>query len=515
MKSLPVVLALLSAGLLPAPAAFAAPAHAAVAHPVQDAMAPVFIVTSRKTFDTIHALVRNPASRRDSLGNELVVSEAKTHMLDAVSEAIHRREKRCGGFFAFATRAEADRFIADDRSALAARSLAVSYTIDNAATVDPWLPQASEAGIHDTIDTLQSYRNRYYASSYGKAAAEWIRDRWESLAAGRGDVTTELFTGCTNCSTQPSVILTIRGNELPDEVVVLGAHLDSINGSAGGNPEQVAPGADDDASGIATLTETLRIALASGWKPQRTVKFMAYAAEEAGLRGSNAIARQFKADGVNVVGALQLDMTEYKAGTPEDMQLITDYSNAGLQRFFISLFDAYLAPMRLRLFRPRLVDQRRIPGGDDVRGRRRIGGEHARAKGRQPEHPHHRRHAFLPRRIGRQQRQVRAVRAGVRRRGRQDQRRRADQRPAGRELPQQGRPQDRRIHRSFQRQRRQRRLALVGFRRWQVVHGDQSRPRVCRERNLRRHPHRQRRRRRDRQQDAIGDGLALTRSFAA
>jgi leucyl aminopeptidase len=349
MKSLPVVLALLSAGLLPAPAAFAAPAHAAVAHPVQDAMAPVFIVTSRKTFDTIHALVRNPASRRDSLGNELVVSEAKTHMLDAVSEAIHRREKRCGGFFAFATRAEADRFIADDRSALAARSLAVSYTIDNAATVDPWLPQASEAGIHDTIDTLQSYRNRYYASSYGKAAAEWIRDRWESLAAGRGDVTTELFTGCTNCSTQPSVILTIRGNELPDEVVVLGAHLDSINGSAGGNPEQVAPGADDDASGIATLTETLRIALASGWKPQRTVKFMAYAAEEAGLRGSNAIARQFKADGVNVVGALQLDMTEYKAGTPEDMQLITDYSNAGLQRFFISLFDAYLAPMGLDL----------------------------------------------------------------------------------------------------------------------------------------------------------------------
>ena len=351
MKTLPLVLALLSAGLLPATAAFAAPpapkAQPAQAHPAQDPFAPVFIVTSRKTFDTVRALLRNPASRRDSLGNELVVSETKAHMLDAVSGLIHQRELRCGGFFAFATRAEADRFVANDRSAFAARALAVSYTIDNAATVDPWLPQATEANIYDTIDTLQGYKNRYYASSYGKAAAEWIKSRWEALAAGRSDVSTELFTGCTNCSTQPSVILTIQGNELPGEVVVLGGHLDSINQSSGSNPEMVAPGADDDASGIATLTEALRVALASGWKPQRTIKFMAYAAEETGLRGSNAIAQNFKANGVNVVAALQLDMTEYAVNPPEDMQLITDYSNASLKAFFRDLFDTYLKPMGL------------------------------------------------------------------------------------------------------------------------------------------------------------------------
>ena len=350
MKTLPLVLVLLSAGLPPAPAAFAAPpakAHAP-AHPVQDPFAPVFLVSSRKTFDTIHALVSNPASRRDSLGNELIVSETRAHMLDAVSGLIHQRERRCGGFFTFATRADADRFIANDRSALAVRSLAVDYTIDNAATVGPWLPQATESGIRDTIDTLSGYKNRYYASSYGKAAAEWIQSRWQGLAAGRDDVGVELSTGCGNCSTQPSVILTIQGNELADEVVVLGAHLDSINDSGGGNPEMAAPGADDDASGVATLTETLRIALASGWKPRRTVKFMAYAAEEAGLRGSNAIARQFADDGVNVVGVLQLDMTEYRRGTPEDMQLVTDYSNLGLKRFFNQLFDAYLAPLGLR-----------------------------------------------------------------------------------------------------------------------------------------------------------------------
>ena len=90
------------------------------------------------------------------------------------------------------------------------------------------------------------------------------------------------------------MILTVQGAELPDEIVVLGAHLDSINTSGGGSTTQRAPGADDDASGIATLTEVIRISLASGWRPKRTVKFMGYAAEEVGLRGSKAIAQSFR-----------------------------------------------------------------------------------------------------------------------------------------------------------------------------------------------------------------------------
>src|SRR3546814_4077168 len=149
-----------------------------------------------------------------------------------------------------------------------------SDLVDNRSTVDYWLPQVRESRIRDTIAHLSSYQNRYYASPAGKASAEWIRDSWAALAAGRSDVTTELFTACATCSTQPSVVLTIEGTTLREEVVVLGAHLDSINAYGGGSPGQAAPGADDDASGIAVLTETLRIALASGWRPQRTVKFM-------------------------------------------------------------------------------------------------------------------------------------------------------------------------------------------------------------------------------------------------
>lgn len=311
----------------------------------QDPFASVYIVTSRDTYRYIRTIARNGVARRDSVGTALMVSEIKAHQLSEVSGHIHQRELRCGGYFAFKSRKEADAFIRADRSAaIAGRSL-VAYTIDNQSTVNPWLPQVQESNLYNTINQLSSYQNRYYTSATGKSSAEWIRTTWQGLAAGRSDVSTELFTACSDCSTQPSVILTIQGTELPNEILVLGAHLDSINGNTGSTGR--APGADDDASGIATLTEVIRVALSSGWQPKRTVKFMGYAAEEVGLRGSKAISQSFKNSGKNVVGVMQLDMTNYKSGSVEDMQLVTDYSNADMKAFLVNLFDTYLAPLGL------------------------------------------------------------------------------------------------------------------------------------------------------------------------
>jgi leucyl aminopeptidase len=304
----------------------------------------VYLVSSRATANGLRGQVQPLAARRDATGAELVVSEADARQLHAVSEFVHRQERRCGGYFAFDTRAKAEAFVRTERSAQAIAAAVATYTLDNQRTVEHWLPQVQEARIKDTIRSLSGFQNRYYASATGRSSALWIHDHWRAIAAGRGDVTVELFTACASCSTQPSVILTIQGTSLRDEVVVLGAHLDSINASAGGSLSQLAPGADDDASGIAVLTETLRIALASGWRPRRTVKFMGYAAEEVGLRGSNAIAQAHRAAGTNVVAVLQVDMTNYKSGPVQDMRLMTDYSNTALKSFFLQLFDTYLAP---------------------------------------------------------------------------------------------------------------------------------------------------------------------------
>lgn len=310
----------------------------------RDPTAAVHLVMSRRTYEQMPDLVRGGLAKRDSTGAALMLVETQARQLSRISERIHQRERRCGGYFAFASRADAEAFIRADLSQQAKNSPAakIRYTIDNATTVAPWLDQVQHANIHATITHLSNYQNRYYASSYGRQSAEWIQSTWMALAAGRSDVTSELFA-CATCSTQPSVILTIRGREIPNEVVVLGGHLDSINISGGG-VSQRAPGADDDASGIATLTEILRIAMASGWKPRRTVKFMGYAAEEVGLRGSNAIAQAHRAASANVVAVLQFDMTNYRASSSVDMRLVADYSNLPLQTFLNTLFDTYLAP---------------------------------------------------------------------------------------------------------------------------------------------------------------------------
>jgi leucyl aminopeptidase len=324
-----------------------APRPAAASH--DDPLARVYLVTSRVLYDggvSLHA--RKAAARRDGLGNELVIAVAYAWQLPEISHGIHERERHCGGYFAFDSRAEAEAFVRGDRSAAALRTKALAdYAIDNSATVSPWLPQVREANILGHIRHLSTaWPNRYYASTYGTSAALWIHDTWLSLANGRSDVTAELFTACGSCGGQPSVILTVRGSELPDEVVVVGGHLDSISNSGSGNAMS-APGADDDASGIATITEIVRIVLADGWRPKRTIKFMGYAAEEVGLRGSNAIAQSFRAQGVRVVGVLQLDMTNYAAGSPYAMRLMTDNSNPALQGFVTRLFDTYLAPLGL------------------------------------------------------------------------------------------------------------------------------------------------------------------------
>ena len=255
----------------------------------------VFVITSAQSLATspLRGLVTE--NLRDRLGTSLSLVELDAQQQHALIDYMHEVEGRCGGYFAFASRAEAEEFLARDQSLIATLApLGSAYTIDNAATIAPWLPEVNAENIRNTIAHLSSYVNRYYSSPTGLSSAEWIRDTWAALGTGRADVHAELFTGCSNCSTQPSVILTVDGTGLPDEVVVVGAHLDSIRSGSGanGSPTQVAPGADDDASGIATITEIIRVALASGWKPKRTVKFMGYAAEEVGLRGSKAIATQ-------------------------------------------------------------------------------------------------------------------------------------------------------------------------------------------------------------------------------
>lgn len=250
-----------------------------------------------------------------------------------VARLMHDSLHRCGGYLIHDSEAQAS-------DALQTRqSEAVAYTINNQTTARALLGAVTQQPIIDVITKLSSYTNRYYKTPTGQASAEWLKSHWQSLIGTRTDARVEAFTH--SAWAQTSVILTIEGTSKASEVVIIGGHLDSTAGFSPSNTT-VAPGADDDASGIATLTEVARVALASGYRPERTIKFIGYSAEEVGLRGSSEIAAKFKADGVNVVGALQLDMTNYPDGDVEEIVLTNDYTTATQNNFVGALIDEYL-----------------------------------------------------------------------------------------------------------------------------------------------------------------------------
>lgn len=88
--------------------------------------------------------------------------------------------------------------------------------------------------------------------------------------------------------------------------VLLTAHLDSITVS---DPTEVAPGADDNATGVATLLEAARVFKDRSFS--RTIKIIFFTGEELGLHGSRAYTAQHADELSAIVGVVNLDMFGY------------------------------------------------------------------------------------------------------------------------------------------------------------------------------------------------------------
>lgn len=260
-----------------------------------------------------------------SLNNETAILDVNDNTIREVIKLAHE-EGRCGGFFYHENITEARNTVKP------VKTKTNPLVIKDLRIVKGMTSAVEEKNIKEFIEKLSSYNNRYYQSDTGVEAANTIKDQWQKYTP------TEIYPH-KNWK-QPSVIATIKGSKYPDKIIVLGGHLDSIAGFFGGSTAR-APGADDNASGIATITEVLRVITTSKYQPLHTIQFMGYAAEEVGLRGSNEIARDYKARGVEVLGVMQLDMTNFK-GSKETIFLTEDYTDAGHTTFLAGLVDTYL-----------------------------------------------------------------------------------------------------------------------------------------------------------------------------
>lgn len=194
------------------------------------------------------------------------------------------------------------------------------------------------ANISATIKALEAMGTRYYTSTSGKAAPAEIKNLFEAAAGGKiAGLKVELVA--VSGIDQPNVVVTIPGASDAGTTVAIGAHLDSINSGGATLP---APGADDDASGIATLVEIVRVIADSGAHFERTIELHGYAAEEVGLRGSQALAWAYRDAGKKLSAIMQIDMNSWAADGADTIYLVTNDTSSTLRRSVKDLMNNYL-----------------------------------------------------------------------------------------------------------------------------------------------------------------------------
>jgi len=280
---------------------------------------------------------QNLSQKKSDLTQPAIV-KISTSQINRLSKLMHQNYHRCPGFILHKTLSEAQSYANNFTQNKAHKS--VNYTIDNSDVVDALLGQIVSSNMSATVTSLSDLNNRYYSEQSGADASSWLKQQWENISAGRSDIQVDFFMH--KDWIQPSVITTIEGSTNPDEIVIIGGHLDSVNWTTSDAGSARAPGADDNASGIAVITETLMAMVASDYKPQRTIKLIGYAAEEVGLLGAKDIAQNFKSNSQNVVGVAQFDMTGFHGTETADIVFISDFTDADQNQFMKDLIDTYL-----------------------------------------------------------------------------------------------------------------------------------------------------------------------------
>lgn len=199
------------------------------------------------------------------------------------------------------------------------------------------LSQLKADEIRQTVTWLSNYPDRYNKATDPNKHINDFAERLKALAATASyPVTVDLISH--NSTKQKTVRMSIKGSTNPNEIIVLGGHLDSINQM---DRKAKAPGADDNASGSASVLEAARVLLTKA-QPQRTIEFMWYAGEESGLLGSAEVAQTYKRENRKVIAVLQLDMTSFAGNGPNRIASMTDFTSPWLRDYLKAINIAYL-----------------------------------------------------------------------------------------------------------------------------------------------------------------------------
>jgi hypothetical protein len=178
--------------------------------------------------------------------------------------------------------------------------------------------------LYVTIDALVGMRTRRVNSSGIEAAAAYVLNQFNTIRDNSYQnsfsvLTQEFPINWDNTqSTGRNIIGVLQGSDVGAGVYILGAHYDSISYNFT-DSGAYAPGANDNASGIAALLEVARIL--SQHRHRATIMFVAFSAEEIQRKGSLAFVSDYlqRHPDINVKGMLNMDIIGSSTGPDGDV----------------------------------------------------------------------------------------------------------------------------------------------------------------------------------------------------
>jgi len=200
----------------------------------------------------------------------------------------------------------------------------------------------NEARIKAHIERLADFFTRNSVSTGAVDAAKYL----EGLMSG---------FGCQNARQSPfragygpNVMCEVAGSDTSLPAVLVGGHFDSRSTGVS-DPNQRAPGADDNGSGSAAILDLIENAVELkkqlNFEFKRTIIFVLFCGEEQGLVGSAALASEMRRGGTQLAAMVNLDMIGFpQPNAPATLYWMSGSTNRPLTDLAFSLTREYLGP---------------------------------------------------------------------------------------------------------------------------------------------------------------------------
>ncbi len=166
------------------------------------------------------------------------------------------------------------------------------------------LSEINSDSIRSFIQELQDMGTRYYMANNRREVAFWIMNKF--LSFGYSNAYIDSFQiDIYGPVMQYNVIATLNGITNPDIFYVIGGHYDNVSNQGS---MLLAPGADDNASGVAATIEIARVLKKINYQSVTSIRFIAFSCEEAGRLGSTDYAKKARIENKDIRMMINCDM---------------------------------------------------------------------------------------------------------------------------------------------------------------------------------------------------------------